>query len=293
MKKSKKVKKEADAASLADEITKKASVNVEENNQKSSKEEDEYTEVASNAPTDTLKEALKETLNEPFPQVTQVYSGEKDLMHTMTDHDRSRLQQLLMKAELDLEGLNFNDPIAVDQFMTTSREIRAQLAALKRANFDVSRLEQQRDAVIERLAKTDSECALARRALYGKESDLRETQIDNELNQEKITRLQNQVDGLESVKSKIQRELLAREGELNRSQARERVAQKEFAQLKADLDYERTNNGRTKLDLEKQALKKACKHHKTKAEALAIQLDESKLDGKRIRSELEEINADL
>ena len=53
-------------------------------------------------------------------------------MHTMTDHDRSRLQQLLMKAELDLEGLNFNDPIAVDQFMTTSREIRAQLAALKR-----------------------------------------------------------------------------------------------------------------------------------------------------------------
>ena len=53
-------------------------------------------------------------------------------MHTMTDHDRSRLQQLLMKAALDLEGLNFNDPIAVDQFMTTSREIRAQLAALKR-----------------------------------------------------------------------------------------------------------------------------------------------------------------
>ena len=63
-----KVKKEADAASLADEITKKASVA-----EKPSKEEDEYTEVASNAPTDTLKEALKETLNEPFPQVTQVY----------------------------------------------------------------------------------------------------------------------------------------------------------------------------------------------------------------------------
>merc|ERR1719284_694900 len=69
-----KVKKEADAASLADEITKKASIE----NEKPSKEEDEYTEVASNAPTDTLKEALKETLNEPFPQVTQVYSGEKD-----------------------------------------------------------------------------------------------------------------------------------------------------------------------------------------------------------------------
>lgn len=277
-----KVKKEADAASLAEEITKKASV-VE----KPSKDEDEYTEVASNAPTDTLKEALKETLNEPFPQVTQVYSGEKDLMHTMTDHDRSRLQQLLMKAELDLEGLNFNDPIAVDQFMTTSREIRAQLAALKRANFDVSRLEQQRDAVIERLAKTDSECALIRSALVGRETDLRETKIDNELNQEKIVRLQNQVDSLETVKSKIQRELFAREGELNRSQARERVAQKEIAQLKADRDYERANNGRTKLDLEKQALKKACKHHKTKAETLAIQLDESKLDAKRIRSELE------
>ena len=70
-----KVKKEADAASLADEITKKASVATEE---KPSKEEDEYTEVASNAPTDTLKEALKETLNEPFPQVTQVYRLENN-----------------------------------------------------------------------------------------------------------------------------------------------------------------------------------------------------------------------
>ena len=139
------------------------------------------------------------------------------------------------------------------------------------------RLEQQRDAVIERLAKTDSECALARRALYGKETDLRETQIDNELNQEKISRLQVQIDSMENVKAKIQRELFAREGELNRSQARERVAQKELAELRAELDYERVQNGKAKLDLEKQALKKACKHHKNKAETLSIQLDESKL----------------
>ena len=75
-----KVKKEADQASLADEITKKASetasppAEVAENQKHlASKEEDEYTEVASNAPTDTLKEALKENLNEPFPEVTQVY----------------------------------------------------------------------------------------------------------------------------------------------------------------------------------------------------------------------------
>ena len=70
-----KVKKEADQASLADEITKKASASEEviEKTKTPSKEEDEYTEVASNAPTDTLKEALKETLNEPFPQVTHVY----------------------------------------------------------------------------------------------------------------------------------------------------------------------------------------------------------------------------
>ena len=106
---------------------------------------------------------------------------------------------------------------------------------------------------------------------------MRETQIDNELNQEKISRLQLQMDNIESVKAKIQRELFAREGELNRSQARERVAQKELAELRAELDYERVQNGKAKLDLEKQALKKACKHHKNKAETLSIQLDESKL----------------
>lgn len=276
---SKAKKEKIETASLSEEITKKAN-----KSGTLTKEDDEYTEVASVTPTETLKEALKETLNEPYPEVKEVYSGEKEIM---TDNDLSRLQQLLMKAEIDLETLNFNDPIAVDQFMCTSRNIRAQLASLKRANFDVSRLEAQRDAVIDRLAKTDSECALIRSALVGKETDLRETKIDNELNQEKIIRLQNQVDGLESVKSKIQRELFAREGELNRSQARERVAQKEVAKMKADLDYERTNNGRTKLDLEKQALKKACKHHKNKAETLSIQLDETRLDVKRVRSELE------
>ena len=121
----------------------------------------------------------------------------------LADSDRARLQKLLLTAELDLESLNFTDPIATEKFMNTSRQIRSELAHLKRANFDVSRLEQQRDAVIERLAKTDSECALARRALYGKESDLRETQIDNELNQEKITRLQIQNDNLESVKEHL------------------------------------------------------------------------------------------
>merc|ERR1712043_89593 len=91
----------------------------------------------------------------------------------------------------------------------------------------------------------------------------------------------------ESVKAKIQRELFAREGELNRSQARERVAQKEIAELRADLDYEKSQNGKAKLDLEKQALKKACKHHKHKAESFAIQLDESKIDCKRLRAELD------
>ena len=50
----------------------------------------------------------------------------------------------------------------------------------------MTRLEQQRDAVIERLAKTDSECALVRNALLGREGELRNTQIDNELNQVRI-----------------------------------------------------------------------------------------------------------
>jgi outer dense fiber protein 2 len=293
-------KNKTETDSLVDQITQKSKEAKSQENEIeiptkniNPKEDEEYTEIGSNFPEnpETLKEALKATLDQP--KVTEVYrpevySGEKvDLLQTMTDADRDRLQHLLMKAELDLENLNFNDPIAVDQFMATSRDIRAQLALLKRANFDVSRLEQQRDAVIQRLAKTDSECALVRQALIGRETDLRDTKIDNELNQEKIIRLQSQLDSAEQLKSRLQRELFTREGELNRSQCRERVAAKEISQLKADLNYEKSNNGKTKLDLEKQALKKACKHHKTKAEALSIHLDEAKLDLKRTRSELE------
>merc|ERR1711892_744186 len=271
-------KADQDVESLAAEMTAKAS-----------KEDDEYTEVASNVQVIedvVVEEAQLKPLVEPA--VSRVYASHYEPeLNALLDADRSRLQKLLLSAELDLETLDFSDPQASARFLTTSRHIRAELAALKRANFDVSRLEQQRDAVIERLAKSDSEITLARRALYGKESDLRETQIDNELNQEKINRLQVHNDNLESVKAKIHRELFTREGELNRSQARERVAHKEIAELRADLEYEKSQNGKAKLDLEKQALKKACKHHKHKAESFLVQLDESRLDCKRVRSELD------
>merc|ERR1711892_1434628 len=271
-------KADQDVESLAAEITAKAS-----------KEDDEYTEVASNVQVVedvVVEEAQLKPLVEPA--VSRVYASHYEPeLNALLDADRSRLQKLLLSAELDLETLDFSDPQASARFLTTSRHIRAELAALKRANFDVSRLEQQRDAVIERLAKSDSEITLARRALYGKESDLRETQIDNELNQEKINRLQVHNDNLESVKAKTHRELFTREGELNRSQARERVAHKEIAELRADLEYEKSQNGKAKLDLEKQALKKACKHHKHKAESFLVQLDESRLDCKRVRSELD------
>merc|ERR1711892_1181472 len=244
-------KADQDVESLAAEITAKAK-----------KEDDEYTEVASNVQVveDVVVEEAQ--LKPPVePAVSRVYASHYEPeLNALLDADRSRLQKLLLSAEL---------------------------AALKRANFDVSRLEQQRDAVIERLAKSDSEITLARRALYGKESDLRETQIDNELNQEKINRLQVHNDNLESVKAKIHRELFTREDELNRSQARERVAHKEIAELRADLEYEKSQNGKAKLDLEKQALKKACKHHKHKSESFLVQLDESRLDCKRVRSELD------
>ena len=120
------------------------------------------------------------------------------------------------------------------------------------------------------------------------------------------------------MKARVQRELYSREGELNRSQARERVTKKELSQLKAELDAERAMNGQAKvglkiynnysiisnrktfllrivrpqnfnpfqLDMEKQALKRACRHHKTKAESLKLQNEELTLDLNRTQTEL-------
>ena len=51
------------------------------------------------------------------------------------------------------------------------------------------------------------------------------------------------------MKARVQRELYSREGELNRSQARERVTKKELSQLKAELDAERAMNGQAKVGL--------------------------------------------
>ena len=77
---------------------------------------------------------------EPEPVVSKVYTThyEPDLA-VLADSDRARLQKLLLTAELDLETLNFSDPVAVEKFVNTSRQVRSELASLKRANFDVSR----------------------------------------------------------------------------------------------------------------------------------------------------------
>ena len=46
-------------------------------------------------------------------------------------------------------------------------------------------------------------------------------------------------------------------------------------------------NGKAKLDMEKQALKRACRHHKTKSESLKLQNEEIILDLNRTQNELE------
>lgn len=261
--------------SLSEEIVKKAEL---------TREEDEYSEIASvKAPEDVLipsaEPAQKEIFEEP-PVVTKMYPDNLEC-------DRNTLQKLLIQAELDMQTLNFRDHTEVEKFMNLSRDIRIKLASLKRQNFDVSRLEDQRDAVIDKLAQTDSEVAMVKEALYGRESDFKNLKIDTELEREKVVRLTDKVNHLEDIKARIQRELYSREGELNRSQARERVTKKHLLDIQAELDAERAMNGKAKLDMEKQALKRACRHHKTKAESLKLQNEEIILDLNRTQNELE------
>lgn len=261
--------------SLSQEIVKRASEEEqpEEVVKTIEREDDEYTEIAS------VKPDQVEQVNQPGV-TNMVYSD------PVVESGRDTLQKLLIQAELDLQTLDFKDPVAVDSFTRLSKDIRIRLATLKRTNFDVSRLEQQRDAVIDKLAKTDSECAIVKNALYGREADINGLQIDTELEREKVVRLTNKVQHLEAVKARIQRELYSKEGELNRTQARERVTKKELIQMRAELDAERAMNGKAKLDMEKQALKRACRHHKNKAESLKIHNDELTLDLNRTQSEL-------
>ena len=119
-------------------------------------------------------------------------------------------------AELDLQTLDFKNPAAVDQFLSLSKDIRIRLASLKQSNFDVTRLEAQRDAVIDKLAKTDSEVSIIKNALYGREADFSNLKIDTELEREKVVRLSDKLRHMEDLKARIQRELYSREGELNR-----------------------------------------------------------------------------
>lgn len=261
--------------SLSEEIVKKAEL---------TREEDEYSEIASvkapeDVPIPSAETAQKEIFEEP-PVVTKMYPDNLEC-------DRNTLQKLLIQAELDMQTLNFRDHTEVEKFMNLSRDIRIKLASLKRQNFDVSRLEDQRDAVIDKLAQTDSEVAMVKEALYGRESDFKNLKIDTELEREKVVRLTDKVNHLEDIKARIQRELYSREGELNRSQARERVTKKHLLDIQAELDAERAMNGKAKLDMEKQALKRACRHHKTKAESLKLQNEEIILDLNRTQNELE------
>ena len=184
--------------------------------------------------------------------------------------------------------------------MLLSRDIRVKMNVLKEANFDVQRLEEQRDAVVDRLVKTDSETAIIKSELKHKDQDLAGLRVDTEIEREKAERLTAKVEHLEHVKAKIQRELFSREGELNRAQvqnkklthseisnkARERSIKKQLLEAQSLLDAERATNGKVRLDQEKQALKRACRHHKTKAEMLQLKNDELNIDLKRSQNEL-------
>ena len=86
---------------------------------------------------------------------------------------------------------------------------------LKRANFDVTRLEAQRDAVIDKLAKTDSECSIVKNALYGKEADLHDLKIDTELEREKVVRLTDRLRHLEEVKARLSNHLNIKKSKLS------------------------------------------------------------------------------
>lgn len=112
--------------------------------------------------------------------------------------------------------------------MLLSRDIRVKMNVLKEANFDVQRLEEQRDAVVERLVKTDSETAIIKSELKYKDQDLAGLRVDTEIEREKAERLQAKVEHMEQVKAKIQRELFSREGDLNRAQ----VQNKSYNDLK-------------------------------------------------------------
>lgn len=170
--------------------------------------------------------------------------------------ERTSLQKLLVQgrfsfsssiftkkhsAELDLKTLDFTNPAAVDRFMLLSRDIRVKMNVLKEANFDVQRLEEQRDAVVERLVKTDSEAAIIKSELKHKDQDLAGLRVDTEIEREKAERLTAKVEHLEQVKAKIQRELFSREGELNRAQVQNNNLQFLRFQIRLAKDQSRNN----------------------------------------------------
>ncbi|CAG5112001.1 Oidioi.mRNA.OKI2018_I69.chr2.g6264.t2.cds [Oikopleura dioica] len=186
-------------------------------------EDDIYTEVQSDVHQVEIP-PIKEVIEQEPPRVTEMYSTFP--RESPASLERTSLQKLLVQAELDLKTLDFTNPAAVDRFMMLSRDIRVKMNVLKEANFDVQRLEEQRDAVVERLVKTDSETAIMKSELKHKEQDLAGLRVDTEIEREKAERLNAKVAHLEDVKAKIQRELFSREGELNRSQARERSTKK-------------------------------------------------------------------
>ncbi|CBY41062.1 unnamed protein product, partial [Oikopleura dioica] len=246
-------------------------------------EDDVYTEVQSDVHQREEIPPIREVV-ELEPRVTEMYSTFP--RESSSSLERTSLQKLLVQAELDLKTLDFTNPAAVDRFMLLSRDIRVKMNVLKEANFDVQRLEEQRDAVVERLVKTDSETAIIKSELKYKDQDLAGLRVDTEIEREKAERLQAKVEHMEQVKAKIQRELFSREGDLNRAQARERSIKKQLLETQTLLDAERATNGKVRLDQEKQALKRACRHHKTKAEMLQLKNDELNIDLKRSQHEL-------
>ncbi|XP_025114479.1 outer dense fiber protein 2-like isoform X3 [Pomacea canaliculata] len=178
-------------------------------------------------------------------------------------------------------------------FEATNRALRRLLREHHRSESEATRLVDQRDLLLRKVADGETSLERLRRELIDKERLVEELQGQVMAQREETLALSKLQEALETTRAHLQKQLRTKEADCNRMAVQIRTLEGQLSQCKIEMDHlqEFVSSAKHRGDADKEALKKATRAQKlraeqceTKAEKLAVQV----IEGERSVHDLSE-----
>lgn len=168
---------------------------------------------------------------------------------------------------------------AVLRFNATSHTLRSFLRERKEQELNLGKIGEQRDLLMTKLARVQDERQVLKSRLLEREHQISDLLVQLDAQKEENVAVSGQQSSLKVTKAHLQNHLRQKEGDCNRMAVQIRTLESQLAQERIDTDHLRDllAQSKDKVDLDKEALKKATRLQKMRASKSEDALEQVKL----------------